>query len=217
MGQHHLYVQAQDADGKGINDIPVEIRWETLRDGMEDYEYLWLLAGGDPEIGVSNAADDFVAQLVDSRTLFSRNPLELAETRAAIAAKLGGPAGQKSADPPAIAPGQSLTYTIAYAHSGDPTTLLVSDAVPTKTRVITALASTGVVTVSGQSVVWRAPVSGTQRLTLTIRASATRDNGSAVLPGVVVNTASFSAGVVFTASTGVLIYSAQVYLPLVLK
>jgi len=70
MGQHHLYVQVQDADGKGINDIPVEIRWETLRDGMEDYEYLWLLAGGDPEIGVSNAADDFVAQLV-TRAPFS--------------------------------------------------------------------------------------------------------------------------------------------------
>jgi len=105
MGQHHLYVQAQDADGKGINDIPVEIRWGTGAGDSVTVKSKTDIAGGDPEIGVSNAADDFVAQLVDSRTLFSRNPLELAETRAAIAAKLGGPAGQKSADPPVIAPG----------------------------------------------------------------------------------------------------------------
>ena len=155
--------------------------------------------------------------MVDSRTLFSRNPLALAETRAAIAAELGGPAGQKRVSPKIIAPGQSLTYTIVYTHSGSQSALLVSDAVPAKTRVLTALASSGAVTVSGQTVLWRAPVSNAQRLTLAIRAIAAQENGSAVLPGVVVNTANFSGSAAFTASTSVLIYSAQVYLPLVLK
>ncbi len=80
------------------------IRWENLRDGMEDYEYLWLLAEGDPDIDVANAADVYVAQLVQSRTRFSHVPTELDTARAAIAAELGGP-------PPSIDPPTMLTLT----------------------------------------------------------------------------------------------------------
>jgi hypothetical protein len=64
------------------------LRWENLRDGMEDYEYLWLLAGGDPQVGLSNPADPYVAQLVASRTLFSRVPTDLIALRAEIAATI---------------------------------------------------------------------------------------------------------------------------------
>ncbi len=57
---------------------------------MEDYEYLWLLAGGNPKIGLVNNADQYVAQLVQSRTLFGHIPTDLAAVRAAMGAKLGG-------------------------------------------------------------------------------------------------------------------------------
>lgn len=70
--------------GENGNRLVPSIRWENLRDGMEDYEYLWLL-GGNPQIGSSNPADAFVAQLVQSRTLFSRIPTVLDEVRTAVA------------------------------------------------------------------------------------------------------------------------------------
>lgn len=76
--------------GESGHRLVPSIRWENLRDGMEDYEYLWLLAGGDPQIDVANAADSYVAQLIKSRTLFSRVPTDLAATRAAIAEALAG-------------------------------------------------------------------------------------------------------------------------------
>jgi hypothetical protein len=75
-----------------VHRLVPSIRWENLRDGMEDYEYLWLLAEGKPQIGMSNDADAYVAQLVQSRTRFSYVPSDLAATRAAIAEALGGPA-----------------------------------------------------------------------------------------------------------------------------
>ncbi len=66
------------------------IRWENLRDGMEDYEYLYLLSG-DPRIGVANTADGFVGQVVQSRTLFSHVPTDLDAARTAIAEALSVP------------------------------------------------------------------------------------------------------------------------------
>ena len=74
--------------GENGHRLVPSIRWENLRDGMEDYEYLWLLAGGDPQINTPNAADDYVAQIVGSRTLFSHVPTDLADARAAIASAL---------------------------------------------------------------------------------------------------------------------------------
>ena len=76
--------------GENGHRLVPSIRWENLRDGMEDYEYLWLLAGNKPQIDVTNAADAYVSQIVSSRTLFSRVPTDLATTRAAIAQALGG-------------------------------------------------------------------------------------------------------------------------------
>ena len=76
--------------GENGNRLVPSIRWENLRDGMEDYEYLWLLAGGNPQVSVTNLADIYVAQLVDSRTRFSRIPTDFDAVRAAIAAEIQG-------------------------------------------------------------------------------------------------------------------------------
>ncbi len=79
-----------DYCGQNGNRLVPSIRWENLRDGMEDYEYLWLLSG-DPQIGEANPADGYVAQIVQSRTLFSHVPTDLDETRAALAQALSIP------------------------------------------------------------------------------------------------------------------------------
>ncbi len=67
------------------NRLVPSIRWELLREGMEDYEYLWLVNGGPPEIGVGNAADGAASQFIDSRTRFSRVPTDLMAARTALA------------------------------------------------------------------------------------------------------------------------------------
>jgi hypothetical protein len=175
---------------------------------MEDYEYLWLLAGGDPEVDVGNGADAYVAQLVQSRTLFSRVPTDLAATRAAIARVLGGPTASKSVNPPGVAPGGDLAYSLSYSHSGADATLVVSDTVPGITPVVTATGP-GIVTVDGQEVAWEVPVSAGESVTLTIEATAN------VTPGMAVNTAVFSSTVVLTREANVLIYQSRVFLPVI--
>ena len=73
------------------NRLVPSIRWELLRDGMEDYEYLWLLNGGKPSVGESNASDDIAKSLIESRTKFSRVPTDLEATRTALAHAILGP------------------------------------------------------------------------------------------------------------------------------
>jgi hypothetical protein len=70
------------------NRLVPSIRWELLREGMEDYEYFWLLNKGDPKIGIVNGADVLMRSFVSSRTLFSRVPMDLYRTRAKLASKL---------------------------------------------------------------------------------------------------------------------------------
>ena len=196
--------------GENGNRLVPSIRWENLRDGMEDYEYLWLLAGGKPQIDVTNVADAYVSQIVASRTLFSHVPTDLAATRAAIAQVLGGPTASKLVNPGVVASGGSLTYQLTYTHAGDDATLVVTDSVPALTPVITATGP-GTVQVNGQSITWTVPVSANLSVTLTIQATAL------LTPGAVVNTAVFSSTQVLTHQASVLIYSNQVFLPLVLK
>jgi hypothetical protein len=198
------------ACGENGNRLVPSIRWENLRDGMEDYEYLWLLANGKPQIDVSNAADAYVGQLVASRTLFSHVPTDLATTRAALALALGGPTATKSVNPSAVAPGGSLAYQLTYTHSGEDAMLVVTDTVPASTPIFTATGP-GLVLVNGQAITWTVPVSAGAAITLTIQAAA------ALTPGVAVNTAVFSSTQVLTRQVSVLVYSNQVFLPLVLK
>lgn len=200
---------ALDSCGQNGHRLVPSIRWENLRDGMEDYEYLWLL-GGDPQVDVTNAADAYVTPLVKSRTLFSRVPTDLEAARAAVAAALGGPTASKSAQPAAVTPGGALNYVLAYTHSGAEATLVVTDVVPSLTTVVTATGP-GTVAVSGQAVTWRVPVVTGQSVSLTIQAAAGSLSGSAV------NTATFSSTQRLTRSAEVLVYAARVFLPLVLK
>ncbi|MGC8794702.1 MAG: glycoside hydrolase domain-containing protein, partial [Bryobacteraceae bacterium] len=73
------YTGQQNVDG------PVSsIRFELLREGIEDYECLWMLAGlGDREL-----ADRAAARLVRSVREFSRDPAALLQARAEIASRL---------------------------------------------------------------------------------------------------------------------------------
>ncbi|MHA1279567.1 MAG: hypothetical protein ACTSQ8_20385 [Candidatus Helarchaeota archaeon] len=58
----------------GSNRLVPSIRLELLREGMEDYAYLWLLNGGKPVIGEENQGDLLLQEMIASRTAFSRVP-----------------------------------------------------------------------------------------------------------------------------------------------
>ncbi|MBN1487370.1 MAG: DUF4091 domain-containing protein, partial [Anaerolineae bacterium] len=82
---------AFDACDTQSNRLVPSIRWELLREGMEDYEYLWVLNEGEPQIGETNEADTLAQQFINSRTSFSRVPTDLYAARAAIAQAISGP------------------------------------------------------------------------------------------------------------------------------
>jgi hypothetical protein len=203
-----------DYCGQNGHRLVPSLRWEQLRDGMEDYEYLWLLAGGAPQIGVVNNADAFVAQIVGSRTLSSRVPSDLEATRKALAAAILGvpaqPSAEKIVTPQAVTAGGTLTYTLTYQHAGDAVTLIASDTVPSSTQVITA-AGPGMVLVEGQQVDWEVGVTAGEIVTLTIQAYALAD------PGLVTNTAVFSSTEVVTREATVLILGEAMFLPMIRK
>jgi hypothetical protein len=193
------------------NRLVPSIRWELLREGMEDYEYLWLLNEGDPEIGVTNEADALTDLFIASRTLFSRVPTDLYATRAAIAAQLTGPTASKIATLSTVGLGEALTYTLAYHAGNIGHTVTITDEVPAATTVLTASGSVPPIpSVLGQQVEWTVDVAAGETVTLTIAAQA-------VSYEAVTNTAIFSGPQVVEASTRVLVYRAQVFLPLVLR
>ena len=78
---------AFDACSAQSNRLVPSIRWELMREGMEDYEYLWVLTNGNPQIGVSNPGDDVASQFIYSRTRFSRVPTDLYNARASIVSR----------------------------------------------------------------------------------------------------------------------------------
>jgi hypothetical protein len=197
-------------DGQSNRLVP-SIRWELLREGMEDYEYLWLLNEGDPQIGVANEADTLAEQFIDSRTLFSRVPTDLYETRAAIAAQLAGPSAAKLTNRSAVAENETFHYLLIY-HAGDTAhTVVISDTVPSATTVITATGSKSPdPSVLGQVVGWTVIVDSQEIVTLTIEAQG-------VIAGPVTNSATFSGTQFFNASAKVLVYTDRVYLPSVLR
>jgi hypothetical protein len=193
------------------NRLVPSIRWELLREGMEDYEYLWLLNGGDAQIGVSNEADALAAQFISSRTAFSRVPTDLYATRAAVAAALTGanPAAAKDA-PPRVAQFDTFAYTLTYRAGDAAHTVTISDTVPAETAVLTAAGSVDPPpTVNGQTVTWEAPVGSRETITLTITAEA-------IGTGLVENTAVFTGPTTLSAAASVFLFTDQTYLPLVL-
>jgi hypothetical protein len=73
------YTGQKDVDG------PVSsIRLELLREGIEDYEYLWLLKS----LGDARFADEAAAGMVVDVRAFSRNAEELARVRESMARRI---------------------------------------------------------------------------------------------------------------------------------
>lgn len=73
------YTGQKDVDG------PVSsIRFELLREGIEDYEYLWMLRS----LGDGDLADRIAGELVRGVREFTRDPAALFEARAKMAARL---------------------------------------------------------------------------------------------------------------------------------
>lgn len=66
------------------------IRFELMRDSLEDYEYLYLLAGGQPQVGQANAADPQVDKIIGGLTSYTRDSEFLYNLRRLIGLKNGG-------------------------------------------------------------------------------------------------------------------------------
>jgi hypothetical protein len=61
-----------------------------MRDSLEDYEYLYVLSGGQPAIGQANAADPQVDKVIAGLTSYTRNSEFLYNLRRLIGLKDGG-------------------------------------------------------------------------------------------------------------------------------
>ena len=67
------------------------IRLELMRESLEDYEYLYLLSGGEkPQIDVSNAADSQVDKIIGGLTSYTRDDEFMYNLRRLIGLKIGG-------------------------------------------------------------------------------------------------------------------------------
>jgi hypothetical protein len=71
------------------------IRFELLREGIEDYEYLWLLKS----LGDGAFADEAAKRMVVDVSAFSRNPEELAALREEMATRIERLTVQRTAAP----------------------------------------------------------------------------------------------------------------------
>jgi hypothetical protein len=86
------------------------IRFELMRDSLEDYEYLYILNGGRPEVNVSNDADTQADKIISGLTSYTRDGEFMYNLRRLIGMKNGGeistipdiqpPSGHPRADGP---------------------------------------------------------------------------------------------------------------------
>lgn len=206
---------AFDACTPQSNRLVPSIRWELLREGMEDYEYLWLVNGSDPQIGTDNAADALARQFIASRTQFSRVPTDLYDTRAALAGELAepvatGPSASKTVSTRVVAPDETFEYRLSYEAGDEAHTVTIRDTVPDATTVVGATGSKAPApVVDGQVVTWTVPVDSQETVTLTIEARGASE-------GTAINTATFSGREDITARASVIVGEAELlYLPLV--
>lgn len=93
-GDSFLFYPPQDSS-LGFNPCMSEsnrlipsIRMELLREGLEDYAYLYLLNGRKPQIDMENASDIWAQTFIQSRTSFDRSPLPILSVRQALAGAL---------------------------------------------------------------------------------------------------------------------------------
>jgi hypothetical protein len=194
------------------NQLVPSIRWELLREGMEDYEYLWLLNEGDPQVGLANQADTLAGQFIDSRTRFSRVPTDLYNTRANIAEQLTGPSAAKFSDKSSVAENEIFNYLLVYHADDSAHTVTIADNVPVATDVLGVSGSKSPnPTFTDQAVSWIVSMASQETVTLTIQAQAS--SGGTVIT----NQATFSGSQVITESVSLLVYEEQIKLPVLLK
>jgi len=131
-----LYPPSEDnsniAYGANGHRFVPSIRLELLRDGLEDYEYFYLLSGGQPQPGVSNPADPWVERIIGGAQAFNRDGEMMYNLRRLIGLKISG----EISFIPAIAPqsshprsdGPPGDYYLNFQDpSGDPTGLVSHD------------------------------------------------------------------------------------------
>jgi len=112
------------------------LRWEALRDGFEDYEYLWLLANRTREVAQelkvpaeafhpTQRSDELARQLVRTMVDYTRDPSQLRAVREEIAAEImqldAPPHAVVALDPPTwheLAPGPIVVETRIWAEDG---------------------------------------------------------------------------------------------------
>ncbi len=78
------------AYGSNNHRLVPSIRFELMRDSLEDYEYLYALAGGQPGVGIGNAADAQVDKIIGGLTSYTRDSEFLYNLRRLIGLKDGG-------------------------------------------------------------------------------------------------------------------------------
>jgi hypothetical protein len=78
------------AYASNVHRLVPSIRLEMMRDGLEDYEYLYALAGGQPAVGQVNSADPQVDKIISGLTNYSRDSEFLYNLRRLIGLKIGG-------------------------------------------------------------------------------------------------------------------------------
>lgn len=91
-----LYPPSQTGDGSiayGANNhrLVPSIRYELMRDSLEDYEYLYLLNGSaQPQVDLPNPADSQADKIITSTTRYTRDSEFMYNLRRLIGEKLGG-------------------------------------------------------------------------------------------------------------------------------
>lgn len=137
-----LYPPSQDNSviplGSNGHRLVPSIRFELMRDSLEDYEYLYLLNGGkEPEVGVEtdgdpNTADAQAAKIVSGIASYTRDDDFMYDLRRLIGLKIGGeidviPDNESEATHPR-AEGEPGDYYINFQNpDGEPVTTRTED------------------------------------------------------------------------------------------
>ena len=89
-----LYPPAEDNQpivyGSNNHRFVPSIRFELMRDSLEDYEYLYVLTGGQPQIDQANAADVQADKIIAGLTSYTRDSEFMYNLRRLIGLKNGG-------------------------------------------------------------------------------------------------------------------------------
>jgi hypothetical protein len=123
-----LYPPSPTGDGSiayGANNhrmVP-SIRFELMRDSLEDYEYLYLLnSGAQPQVDVANTSDTQADKIITSTTSYTRDSVFMYNLRRLIGRKLGGEiATIPDIRPPATHPRSQGNPGNFYINFQDPT------------------------------------------------------------------------------------------------